>query len=87
MKLKLKGRRFDIIDEIRTESQRVLDTLTEKTSMKRSKKGGYGGTGVYMRERTTSRVMEADRPYGELYDFYSISPEFFWVYPRKYVIY
>jgi len=30
-----------------------------------------------MREGTTSRVTAADRPYGELYDFYSISPENF----------
>ena len=30
-----------------------------------------------MREGTTSRVMVADKPYGELYDFYSISPENF----------
>jgi hypothetical protein len=30
-----------------------------------------------MREGTTSRVMAADRPYGELYDFYSVSPEYF----------
>jgi hypothetical protein len=30
MKLKLKGRRFGIIEQIQTESQRVLDTLTEK---------------------------------------------------------
>jgi hypothetical protein len=29
---------------------------------------------VYMREGTTSRVMAADRPYGEFYDFYSVSP-------------
>ena len=27
MKLKLKGRRFDAIEEIQAESQRVLDTL------------------------------------------------------------
>jgi hypothetical protein len=27
MKLKLKGRRFDTIEEIQAESQRVLDTL------------------------------------------------------------
>jgi hypothetical protein len=31
--------------------------------------------GVYMWEGTTSRV--ADRPYGEFYDFYSVSPEYF----------
>jgi hypothetical protein len=29
MKLKLKGRRFDTVEEIQAESQRVLDTLTE----------------------------------------------------------
>jgi hypothetical protein len=30
-----------------------------------------------MREGTTSRVMAADRPYDEFYDFYSVSPEYF----------
>ena len=30
MKLKLKGRRFDIIEEILAKTQKVLDTLTEK---------------------------------------------------------
>jgi hypothetical protein len=30
MKLKLKGRRFNTIEEIQAESQRVLDTLTKK---------------------------------------------------------
>jgi hypothetical protein len=30
MKLKLKGSRYDTIEEIQAESQRVLDTLTEK---------------------------------------------------------
>jgi hypothetical protein len=30
IKLKLKGRRFDNIEEIQAESQRVLNTLTEK---------------------------------------------------------
>jgi hypothetical protein len=30
MKLKLKGRRFDNIEEIQTESQRVIDTLNRK---------------------------------------------------------
>jgi hypothetical protein len=47
------------------------------TSTKRSKNGGDGRTGVYMRERTTSRVMAGDRPYDEFYDFYSVSPEYF----------
>jgi hypothetical protein len=40
------------------------------TSRKPSKNGGNGGTGVYMREG-------ADRPYGELCDFYSVSHECF----------
>jgi hypothetical protein len=30
MKLKLKGRQLDTIEDIRAESQRVLDTLAEK---------------------------------------------------------
>jgi hypothetical protein len=30
-----------------------------------------------MREGRTSRVMAADRHYGECYDFYSVSPEYF----------
>jgi hypothetical protein len=30
-----------------------------------------------MREGTPLRVMAADRPYGEFYDFYSISLEYF----------
>jgi hypothetical protein len=41
-----------------------------------SKNGGDRGTCVYMREGTTSRVMAADRPYGEFYYFYA-SPEYF----------
>jgi hypothetical protein len=64
MKLKLKGRRFDIIEAIQAESPRVFDTLTEKDSRKRSRSGGVGGTDVYIQEGTTSRVMAADRPYG-----------------------
>jgi hypothetical protein len=30
-----------------------------------------------MQEGTTLRVMEADRPYGEFHDFYSISLKYF----------
>jgi hypothetical protein len=48
----------------------------KRTSRKRSKSGGDGGTGVYMWEGTTSRKMAADRQYGEFYDFYSISSEY-----------
>jgi len=53
-------------------------TLSQKrTSRMRSKNGGDGGTGVYMREGTTSRVTAADRSYDEFYGFYSVSPENF----------
>jgi hypothetical protein len=34
IKLKLKGRRFDTFEEIQAESQRVLDTVTEKDFQK-----------------------------------------------------
>jgi hypothetical protein len=49
-------------------------TLTLKDFQERSKYGGDGGTGVYT---TTSRVMAADRPYREFYDFHRASPEYF----------
>jgi hypothetical protein len=77
IKLNLKGRRFDTIEEIQAESQRVLDTVTENTSRKRSKNGGDDGTCAYLWQGTSSRVMAADRPYGEVYDFYSVSPYYF----------
>jgi hypothetical protein len=51
---------------------RELDTLTEK---------GLPGSVSKMEETVgpvcTSRVMAADRPYGEFYDFYSVSTEYF----------
>jgi hypothetical protein len=69
MKLKLKGHQCDTVEEIQAESQRVPDR-------KLSKNGGDGGTGVYMRG-ATSRVTAAHRPFGEFYDFYSVSLEYF----------
>jgi hypothetical protein len=64
MKLKLKDRRFDTI-EIRPNRRECLKLWQKRTSRKRSKNGGDDGTGVYMREGITSRVMVADRPYIE----------------------
>jgi hypothetical protein len=76
--MKLKGRRFNTTEEIQTESQRVLYSPTEKDFQEEfQKNGGDGRTGVYMRERTTSRVMAVGSPYGECYDFYGVSPEYF----------
>jgi hypothetical protein len=47
------------------------------TSSMFSINGGDNGTGVYTQQGTASRVMVVNRPYGEFYDFYSISPEYF----------
>jgi hypothetical protein len=77
MKLKLKGSQFDTIDEIQAESQRVLDTLTEKYFQEAFQNGGDGGTSACMQEEPTLKVMAADRPYGEFYDCYSIRPEYY----------
>jgi hypothetical protein len=54
-----------------------LTLLQKRTTRKRYKNGGDGGTGMYMREGTTSRVVAADWAYGEFYDFYSLSPDYF----------
>jgi hypothetical protein len=72
IKLKLKGRQFDTSEETQ-----CLTVWQKTTSRKRSQNARGCGTGVYMREGTTSRVIAADRPYGEFYDFYSVSPEYF----------
>ena len=42
---------------------------------------GDGGTGVYIREGTTSRVTAADRPYGKFYDFLQRQSGNFWINP------
>jgi hypothetical protein len=73
MKLKLKGCWFDTNEVIQAKSQRLLDTLREKDFRKCSKTEGDSRTSVYLREGTTSRVMVADRFYGEFYDLYSVS--------------
>jgi hypothetical protein len=77
IKLKLKGRRFDTTVVIQAELPRVLDSLTEKDFQEGLKTEGDGGTGVYMREGTTLRVVAADRPYSKFYDFYRVSPKYF----------
>jgi hypothetical protein len=49
----------------------------KRTYRRRSKNEEDGGSDVYMREGTTSRLVAADRPYGEFYDFYNVNPEYF----------
>jgi hypothetical protein len=77
MKLKLKGRRIDTIEEIHAKSQRVLDTLIENDFQEAFQKLRRRWDRCVHREETTSRVMAADRLYVEFYDFYSVSPEYF----------
>jgi hypothetical protein len=66
MKLKLKGRQFDTNEEIQAESQSVWHWQKD---LKEVFQKWRRRTGVYMQEGTTLRVMAADRPYGEFYDF------------------
>jgi hypothetical protein len=75
-KMRLKGRRFDTIEEIQTESQRVPDTLTEKDFQEAFRKWRRRWDRCQHAGGNYLRVMAADRPYGEFYDFYSVSPEY-----------
>jgi hypothetical protein len=76
MKLKLKCRRFDSNEEIQAEWQRVLDADRKgfSRSVQKWRRLWYRGLHAGV---TTSRVMAADRSYGNFYDFYSVSPEYF----------
>jgi hypothetical protein len=56
-------------------------TLTEKDFQEAFKKWRWWDRCIH-REETTSRVMAIDRPYGEFYDFYSVSTEYFGLNPR-----
>jgi hypothetical protein len=55
----------------------VTDALSKKDFQEAFQNVGESGYGVYMEDGTTSRVMAANRPYGEFYKFYSLSPEYF----------
>jgi hypothetical protein len=57
MKLKLKGRRFDTNEEIQAESQRMLDTVTEKDFQKAFQKW----------RRPRDRCLHAGENYFEVY--------------------
>jgi hypothetical protein len=61
----------------RPNHRECLTLWQKRTSRKRSKNGGDGGTSVFVQEGATSRVMVATRPYGKFYDFYSVSPKYF----------
>jgi hypothetical protein len=76
MQLKLKGRRFDTNKEIQAESQRVRDTLIERDVQEALQKWSRRWDRRLHAGGTTWRVMAADKPYG-VYDFYSVSSEYF----------
>jgi hypothetical protein len=61
----------------RPSRRECLKLWQKTTSRKHSNKGGDGGTCVNIQEGSNTRVMAADRPYGEFYDFYSVGPEYF----------
>ena len=53
----------------RPKRRKCLTLWQKRTFRKGSKNGGDGGTGVYIREGTTSRVTAADRPKGKFMIF------------------
>jgi hypothetical protein len=75
--LKLKGRQFDTIEEIQAESLRLLDINRKWLIGSAPKMEETVGLVSTCGKGTTSSVMAADGPYGEFYDFYSVSPEYF----------
>jgi hypothetical protein len=65
MKLKLKGRRFDSIEEIQTESQDVLNTLTRNDFQQCFRSGYPAGIAALMQKGTTSKGMEANKNFAK----------------------
>jgi hypothetical protein len=61
MKIEMRGHHFDTIEVIETESQAVLNTLTEHDFQNTLKNDRSTGNGAYARKETTSRVMVASR--------------------------
>jgi hypothetical protein len=80
MKLRLKGRRFDMTEEIHVETQEVIDTHTLRTSRGAWNHGKHAGIAVYIPKGTTSKETET-RSYGKKLFLWSNSPNF-WVAPH-----
>jgi hypothetical protein len=57
MKMKLKGRRLEAVSDIQRESQVVLDSIKERTSMVLSKRGKNDGIAVYVPKETILKEM------------------------------
>jgi hypothetical protein len=75
LKIKLKGRHFDITDVMEAESQEVLNTLAEQDFQDAFKKRQHSGNDSYARKGTTSRVMVASRSKVSFRTDGSTSPE------------
>jgi hypothetical protein len=58
--------------------------LTEKDFQEAFQKWRRQWNRCHLREGTNSRVMAANRPHSEFYDYYSVSPEYFGYTPVLY---
>jgi hypothetical protein len=56
LKIKLKGPHFDTVEVIKTESQAVLNSLTEHDFQDAFKNGRSAGNGAYVWKGTSSGV-------------------------------
>jgi hypothetical protein len=62
LKINLEERNFGTINVIETESQAVLNTVTEKDFLDAFKNGRSAGNGAYVQNEATSRVMVDSMP-------------------------
>jgi ABC-type enterochelin transport system permease subunit len=69
MKLKLKGRRFDSIKEIRTVSQRVMKTVKRNDFQVLPITKNTAVITVLIPKGTTSKGMGEDRNFGKWYSY------------------
>ena len=74
LKLQMKGRRFDNIEEIKEESQRVLEQFQKGTSRDASKHGRNAGTAVFVQKGSTLKAMEEFNIQGKQTSFYKYCP-------------
>ena len=74
LKLRMKGRRFDTIEEIQEESQRVLTQLQKGTSRDSSKHGRKAATAVFVQKGSILMVMEEFNIQGKQTSFYKYCP-------------
>jgi len=74
LKLRMKGRTFDTIEEIQEQSQWVLDTIPKGTSRDVSKHGRNAGNAVFVQKGCTLKVMEEFNIQCKQASFYKYCP-------------